>query len=582
MAQVLEPGNPIIRYNLALALARSGQPELATAECRRGIQDAPTDPWAYHALGKIYMSEHRYREAVPLLEKAIQYRPDDKGAYFNLGVSLRELGRREDALAQFRTIIKLQDTNYGAREAAGQLLLKLGRYEEADAEFARVIRAFGEGQDSSERNLSDDTFSGACVGSVAALLGRGRFADALKAARRALDFPALDDPARESILRSQDLARQLSPVEAELAKGGAPASGDVERRRAWAQWLFEHKKGALAAARAYEGLLAGNARLSPHERFQAGIAAALAGFGIAADSTTLSADEKKAWRTRGLAWLRAERPKVVAAGDVSDAARAARAWQRNEHLALVCSDAKLELLPESERGEWRTLWSEVTALAARDPQAMLAEARALADRRQWANAAEIYSKLVQNAAQNEGEIWFERAAVQLLAGDRDGYRRSCQHMLQTVGRGGMRAYHAARAGTLAAQSVADAAAAERLSAEELHTYRKQYWALTELGALQVREKRDKEALPFLIQSTKAEPKPGASVVNWLWLALAYHELGQHDEAVRWFKKADAWLDLVGSEYPPQADVMGLHRHNWLEALILRSEARSRLSPAAAK
>ena len=111
---------------------------------------------------------------------------------------------------------------------------------------------------------------------------------------------------------------------------------------------------------------------------------------------------------------------------------------------------------------------------------------------------------------------------------------------------------------------------------------KQFWALTELGALQVREKRGKQALPFLTQSIKAEPKPGAAVVNWLWLALAYHNLDQHDEAVRWFKKADAWLDLVGSDYPPRANSIGLHRHNWLEALILRREAKSQLSPSTTK
>jgi tetratricopeptide (TPR) repeat protein len=122
----------------------------------------------------------------------------------------------------------------------------------------------------------------------------------------------------------------------------------------------------------------------------------------------------------------------------------------------------------------------------------------------------------------------------------------------------------------------------RRSAGELQYHRKQFWALTELGALRVRDKRGKQAVPFLMLSIKVEPKPGAAVVNWLWLALAYHDLGQQDEALRWFKKADVWLDLLGNEFPPSADALGLHRHNWLEALILRREAQSKLLPAAMK
>ena len=291
-ALTLEPGNPIIRYNLATAFARSGRPDLARAECERGIQDAPTDPWAYHALGKLYVSENRFKEAVPLLEKAIKYRPQDKGAYFNLGVCLRELGKREEALAQFRMIVKIQDSHHTAHEASGQLLLKLRRYEEAYTEFTYIIRAFDQGQDSSENHLSDDTYSSACIGSVAALLGLGRFADAQKAAQLALELPTLDESARQAVQHFLDSAQRLSPVEAKLAKGGEPDSADVATRRAWAHWLYEHKKAAFAAARAYEGLLAKKAPLSPPERFQAGFAAALTGFGIAADATMLSHDEK--------------------------------------------------------------------------------------------------------------------------------------------------------------------------------------------------------------------------------------------------------------------------------------------------
>ena len=432
-------------------------------------------------LGKLYMSENRYKEAVLKLEKAITYRPEDKGAQFNLGVALRALGKREEALAVFRKILKMQDSHHSAREASGQILLKLRRYEEAYTEFAWIIRAFDQGQDYLENHLSDDTYAGACVGSVASLLGLGRFGDAQKAAQRALELPTLDDPARQSVQHFLDLAQRLSPMEVKLAKGGEPDSDDVATWRAWAQWLYEHKKAALAAARAYEGLLARKVPLSPPERFQAGFAAALTGFGVAADATMLSPDEKNAWRAKALAWLQAEQPKNVAGGNLLDAARTARAWQQDEELARAFSKSMLESLPAPEQGEWLKLWSEIIAVAALDQQVTLQEARALADRKEWAMSAASYAKILRDTANNEGEIWFEYAAVQLLAGDRDGYRKSCQHMLQTAGRGSMRAYHVARACTLAPDSVADAPEPGHLSAEELQYHRKQFWALTEVG-----------------------------------------------------------------------------------------------------
>ena len=90
-------------------------------------------------------------------------------------------------------------------------------------------------------------------------------------------------------------------------------------------------------------------------------------------------------------------------------------------------------------------------------------------------------------------------------------------------------------------------------------------------------KRFKEAVPLFERSLQAEASSGAAVLNWLWLSLAYHAQGNPDEAKRWFKKADTWLGLVGNEYPASANLMGLHRHNWLEAQILRNEARARFS-----
>ena len=81
------------------------------------------------------------------------------------------------------------------------------------------------------------------------------------------------------------------------------------------------------------------------------------------------------------------------------------------------------------------------------------------------------------------------------------------------------------------------------------------------------------------QSLKAEATPGRAVVNWLWLALAHHRLGKAEEAQRWLRKAQAWLDQYRDGMPTRAEQeLGLHFHNWLEAHVLRREAEALIRP----
>jgi serine/threonine-protein kinase len=193
--------------------------------------------------------------------------------------------------------------------------------------------------------------------------------------------------------------------------------------------------------------------------------------------------------------------------------------------------------------------------------------------RQWAKAADNYGRALELDPPGNGEAWFEYAAVQLLAGDREGYRRSCARVLELGAERtpNVRPYHVARAYTLAPAEAADLAKVSELSARELRRYGSQFWSLTERGALLGRAGQLEEAVPLLERSLTANAKPGAAVLNWLWLAFAYHQLGQADEARRWLDRAAAWLDQLGGEMPARPDTLGLDLHNWLEAQVLRRE-----------
>jgi len=143
----------------------------------------------------------------------------------------------------------------------------------------------------------------------------------------------------------------------------------------------------------------------------------------------------------------------------------------------------------------------------------------------------------------------------------------------------MRPYLVARAGTLAPDSVEDSMRLLQVSTQKLQQFAKSFWSLTEQGALNYRTNRFKEAVPLLKRSIQEEPKHGAAVVNWLWLALAYHKMGEPEEARRWLDKAGAWLDSMGNALPGNAADLNLHPHNWLEAHVLRREAETLLASA---
>ena len=149
-------------------------------------------------------------------------------------------------------------------------------------------------------------------------------------------------------------------------------------------------------------------------------------------------------------------------------------------------------------------------------------------------------------------------------------------MIEQCGKAGApRSYHVARTCTLAPDAVADASLPGRLAEKELKDSAREFWSLTEQGALAYRAGRFQEAVPFFEQSLQADPKPGRAVLNWLWLALANQRLGKGEEARRWLNKARAWLDQYRDGMPARAEEeFGLHLHNWLEAHVLRREAEA--------
>jgi serine/threonine-protein kinase len=563
-----------------LAVARTSDPDPARDRLRqpdlwqdgkqltqlaRELSVAELSPQLATALSRVALDNGG--DPVMLLTAANSRFPQDFWLNFQLGCALAETRRFDEALGYFRAALALRPGASASHEVLAETLRYLGRPDEAIGHYKEALR------------LEPD-YPSAHINLGLALCATGRHDEGIDHYRQALRLVpnsalihtnlgmALKEKKRYD--EAIDHYRQALRTDPNLAAAHVNLGSVLRVKEQWAE-AVDHFQQAFRiepeSARVHYWL---GVTLYP-----AACAAVQQATGPGSRNTRLGDAERSALRRQALGWLQASL-KLTKEGKVADSSMAN--WPRDAALAGVRDPGALARLPDSEREQWQRLWAEVAAQVAADP---LAQGREYAARGNWAEATDRYSRVLQRGTPEQGHFWFEYAALALLAGDRPAYTRACARMIERCGKaGGPRAYHVARACTLAPDSVADVSLPGRLAENELQRFAGEYWSMTERGALAYRAGRYKEALPLFENSLKADPKAGKAVLNWLWLALAHHRLGEPEEARRWLDKAAAWLDQYREGMPDRAEEkLGLHLHNWLEAHLLRREADALIRPA---
>ena len=593
----LEPKWAGAHYQLGMCLKAMGRLDEAMAECRRAIQLEPGGALAHYGLATCWQAKGRLDDAIAEYRRVIQLDPKGAAAHIMLGMCLHEAGRLDEALAEYRRAIELDPNSSGHHYQLGMCLQDRGRLDEAIAEYRRAIELnpgaalahyqlghcwqdkgrLDEALAEYRRAIELDPKGGLGHESLAhALLLSGRFAEARTAARRGLDVVLVEEPRRPALREKLKLSERMLALDTRLpalvqGKERPAAAELVELARLCLDYGRPHvAAGLYAAAFAARPDLAND--LGSGHRYRGARAAARAA-NLDPDER-LGEPERAGLRRQALDWLRADLDlgaKLLQDG--RSPGWGLTTWRKEADLAGVRDQAALAKLPDAERQEWRRLWTDLEASLAGDP---LGQGRASAAHRDWARAADCYARAIERGPRNDGHVWFEYAALLLLTGDRPGYARACAHMIEERGKdGGPRAYHVARACTLAPDAVADATLPGRLAEKELQDNAREFWSLTEQGALAYRAGRFPQAVPLFEQSLRANHDSGRAVLNWLWLALANQRLGKADEARRWLEKAQAWLDQYGDGMPVRAEEeLGLHLHNWLEGHLLRREAEA--------
>jgi tetratricopeptide (TPR) repeat protein len=567
----LQPTYGPYRLHLWLCFKATGRIDEALAEYQRAIQRDPNWSWNHHLLARCLQAVGRIDEAMAEYRRAIELDPKGAPAHYQLGKCWQHRGQLDEAMAEYRRAIELDPKGAPAHYELGTCWQDRGQFDEAVAEYRRATDG-DPGGGMAHESLAD------------ALLRSGRFTEVRAAVRRAFDLLSAKDSHRPALQGKLKLCERMLALDARLSAlingKERPALDELlELARLCGDYGRPHAAAGLyAAAFASRPALADN--LETGDRYYAACAAARAAAGEGPDGARLDGPQRSGLRRQALAWLQADlalKARLLERGKSVE--WALTVWQGDTALTGVRDPAALAKLPAAECERWQRLWAEVAALRASEPLTPTGEGRTHAAHREWAQAAACYSRAVKGGPIEDGHVGFEYAALLLLSGDSPGYVKACAHMIERCGKdGGPRAYHVARACTLAPDAVAHALLPGRLAEKELQGSAREFWSLTEQGALAYRAGRFQQAVPLFEQSLRADPMSGRVLLNWLWLALAYQRLGQADEARRWLDKARVWLDQYAEGMPARADEQfGLHLHNWLEAHVLRREAEALIS-----
>jgi WD40 repeat protein/tRNA A-37 threonylcarbamoyl transferase component Bud32 len=159
----------------------------------------------------------------------------------------------------------------------------------------------------------------------------------------------------------------------------------------------------------------------------------------------------------------------------------------------------------------------------------------------WEQADEDYARAAARG-RLPLEVWFEYALILLKRGDNDGYRRLCARLLQKAHR--ITAPDTINSvvwiGVIGPDATSDPAKLVALQQRVVKSAPKNYQYANTLGAALYRAGRHEAAVKQLEEAMRLHGR-GGTPGDWLFLAMAAHQLGKKEEARRWFDKSVKWL-----------------------------------------
>ena len=340
--------------NAGCALWERGEAERRAAATPPAPGYADTHRERANALAML----QRVPEAITAFEDSVRLDPKMEDAHFNLGGLLLGRGDARRAAAAFTKAVELNGKSADNHYALGAALTQSGDRERGIAAYRKAIAL-------------DAQLAVAHWDLGIALLDEGQFTEALAALERGQKLGARPPGPPATTLQQ---ARRFIELEAKLStvlEGKLePASADERLEYAV---VCQRKRLYASAARLSAAAFTADPVKAPGagRRYQAAVAAALAGAGQGQDADKLEAAERARWRKQAADWLRAELSQWAHLLDQSPQnhrkaiREALERCRRESAFAGIREPRELAKLPPSERTACIRLWADVQELLAK-------------------------------------------------------------------------------------------------------------------------------------------------------------------------------------------------------------------------
>ena len=169
----------------------------AIPHLQKAVELQPDFPNALNNLGVAFVQKGKATEAMQLFQKALDLNPDFVEAHNNLGRLQLQQGKVREAIAHYRAALKLRPDDVDTLSNLAWVLATWPEPAERDGAEAIAL--------AQRANALSGGRSPTALGTLAAAYAEtGHFADAVAAARRALDLAqSQSDVALADMLRSQ-------------------------------------------------------------------------------------------------------------------------------------------------------------------------------------------------------------------------------------------------------------------------------------------------------------------------------------------------------------------------------------------
>ncbi len=202
----LDPENAPASMNLAIALAKTGKLDEAIGQFEKCLALTPDSAKAHGNLAAALLQKRRFEEAIEHSTRAVEIDPDYADAHSNLATALAVTGKLDEAIAHLEKAVVINPTGFEYRYQLGYFLASKGAFEAAIPQLEQAVNLSGAQEPMSLELL------GAMYSEV------GRFAEAVRAARRALDIATQQN----NQVLAAELRARISAYEAKLPAGEKP------------------------------------------------------------------------------------------------------------------------------------------------------------------------------------------------------------------------------------------------------------------------------------------------------------------------------------------------------------------------